>query len=88
MATTRKKAGPKSVTAKAAKATKTIQFVLDDTTKGAVKYAEVDSKGNKVDTSRGSSANPATYGMIYLRKPYLGCGDSDAPKTITVVVPV
>lgn len=88
MATAKRKAAPKSVTAKAAQATKTIQFVLDDTTKGAVKYAEVDGKGNKVDTSRGSASNPATYGMFYIRKPYLGCGDSDAPKSITVVIPV
>lgn len=66
-------------------AAKTVKFVLTKTTKGACVYGEVDDKGRVIDT-RSEGLDAANIGTLYLRKKHLGCGDDDAPKSVTVTI--
>ena len=59
---------------------KTVQFVLDKTTPGALRYQEVDDKGNP----RKRDVEGAVINTLYIRKSSM----KGEPKKLTVIVKI
>ena len=64
---------------------KTVTFVIERETTGALRYAESDAKGKPIDLKGPKGMDAAVVGTLYIRKAAL---DGKMPKSLSITINV